>query len=139
MTMPLLALTETTDPQHTWAPVLLLLIIGIGFAVGNVILSVVVGPGRTGKVKETTYESGMMPIGDTRQRFNVRFYIVAMIFLVFDVEIVFFYPWATIFAPQVQHGNSGVNGLLLGELLIFVVVLLVAYFYAWGKGVFKWD
>jgi len=116
----------------------LLLIIGIGFAVGNVILSVIVGPSRDGDVKSTTYESGMMPIGDTRQRFNVRFYIVAMIFLVFDVEIVFFYPWATIFAPSVQQQGSA-GGMLLGELLVFVVLLLVAYFYAWGKGVFKWD
>ncbi|CAN5393195.1 NADH-quinone oxidoreductase subunit A [soil metagenome] len=128
-----------TDPRYAWAPVLLLLIMGIGFAVGNVILSVIVGPSRTGAAKETTYESGMMPIGDTRQRFNVRFYIVAMIFLVFDVEIVFFYPWATIFAPSVQAGPASVSGLLLGELLVFVVLLLVAYFYAWGKGVFKWD
>jgi NADH-quinone oxidoreductase subunit A len=133
---------DVTDPQHTWAPGLLLLIIGIGFAIGNVLLSVIVGPGRDGKAKETTYESGMMPIGDTRQRFNVRFYIVAMIFLVFDVEIVFFYPWATIFGPAVRtaHENgSGTSGLLLGELLVFTVILLVAYFYAWGKGVFKWD
>ena len=140
MTLPLLTLAEATDPRYAWAPVLLLLIMGIGFAVGNVVLSVIVGPGRDGPMKSTTYESGMMPIGDTRQRFNVRFYIVAMIFLVFDVEIVFFYPWATIFAPSVQNSGQGyVGGLLLGELLVFVVILLVAYFYAWGKGVFKWD
>ncbi len=139
--MTLLAINDVTNPEHSWAPVLMLLIMAIGFAITNVAASIIIGPGRTGKVKETTYESGMMPIGDTRQRFNVRFYIVAMIFLVFDVEIVFFYPWATIFAPQVQHqsAGSGVSGLLLGELLVFVVVLLVAYFYAWGKGVFKWD
>lgn len=138
----LFPLAETTDPRYAWAPVLLLLIIGIGFAVGNVVLSLIVGPKRDGPMKSTTYESGMMPVGDTRQRFNVRFYIVAMIFLVFDVEIVFFYPWATIFAPAVQRssGNGGfISALLLGELLVFVVVLLVAYFYAWGKGVFKWD
>ncbi len=136
----LFPLAETLDPRYAWAPVLLLLIIGIGFAVGNVVLSLIVGPRRDGPMKSTTYESGMMPIGDTRQRFNVRFYIVAMIFLVFDVEIVFFYPWATIFAPAVQQNGRGfVSALLLGELLVFVVVLLVAYFYAWGKGVFKWD
>jgi NADH-quinone oxidoreductase subunit A len=137
----LLPLADYTDPKHTWAPVLLLLLIGIGFAVVNVLASVILGPSRTGPGKETTYESGMMPIGDTRQRFNVRFYIVAMIFLVFDVEIVFFYPWATIFAPAVQQSKNGggSSGLMLLELLVFIVVLLVAYFYAWGKGVFKWD
>src|SRR5687767_1293146 len=85
------------EPRNAWAPVVLLLLIGIGFAIGNVVLSSVIGPSRTGPGKETTYESGMVPVGDTRRRFNVRFYIVAMIFLVFDVDIIFMYPWATIF------------------------------------------
>jgi NADH-quinone oxidoreductase subunit A len=138
--MNLLALSnETTDPRISWAPVLLLIIIGIGFAVANVMLSIILGPSRTGPGKDTVYESGMMPTGDTRQRFNVRFYIVAMIFLVFDVEIVFFYPWATIFGPAVQSNRELAGPLLLGEMLVFVAILLVAYFYAWGKGVFKWD
>ena len=135
--MPILA--AETDPRYVWAPVLLLIIIGVGFAIGNVLISVIVGPSRTGPGKETVYESGMMPVGDTRQRFNVRFYIVAMIFLVFDVEIVFFYPWATIFGPAVQNNYAAYGPLLLGEMLVFVAILLVAYFYAWGKGVFKWD
>lgn len=130
---------EATEPRIAWAPVLLLIIIGLGFAIANVILSVIIGPSRTGPGKETTYESGMMPVGDTRQRFNVRFYIVAMIFLVFDVEIVFFYPWATIFGPAVQTNYAQYGPLLLGEMIVFVTILLVAYFYAWGKGVFKWD
>ena len=125
------------SPRAAWAPVALMIVIAIGFTVGNLVLSLVIGPSRTGPGKETTYESGMTPVGDTRKRFNVRFYIVAMIFLVFDVEIVFMYPWATIFAP------AGVNrdfaGLLLIEIIIFIAILLVAYFYAWGKGVFKWD
>jgi NADH-quinone oxidoreductase subunit A len=126
------------DPRVSWAPVLLLLLIAIGFAVGNLAISLIVGPGRTGPGKEATYESGMVPIGNTQQRFNVRFYIVAMVFLVFDVEIVFMYPWATIFATQVGI-PGGFGGLLLIEMLIFVAILLLAYFYAWGKGVFRWD
>ena len=123
----------------SWLPVVILLIIGIGFAVGNIAISLLIGPRRTGPGKETTYESGMMPIGDTRKRFNVRFYIVAMIFLVIDVEIVFFYPWATIFAPVIQSGSRKQSNLLLVEIILFVVILLVAYLYAWGKGVFRWD
>ena len=123
----------------SWLPVVILLIIGIGFAVGNIVISLLVGPRRTGPGKETTYESGMMPIGDTRRRFNVRFYIVAMIFLVIDVEIVFFYPWATIFAPVIQTGTPRQGNLLLVEIIVFVTILLVAYLYAWGKGVFRWD
>jgi NADH-quinone oxidoreductase subunit A len=135
--LPLLASLEP-DPQNTWAPVLLLIVIAVGFAVSNVALSIIIGPGRTGKGKEETYESGMVPIGDTRKRFNVRFYIVAMIFLVFDVEIVFFYPWATIFPDAIAKGGSS-SGLLLVEIILFVVILLLAYNYAWGKGVFQWD
>jgi NADH-quinone oxidoreductase subunit A len=127
------------QPPSNWLPVVILLIIGIGFAVGNIVLSLLIGPRRTGPGKETTYESGMMPIGDTRRRFNVRFYIVAMIFLVIDVEIVFFYPWATIFAPVIQTGTPRQGNLLLFEIIVFVTILLVAYLYAWGKGVFRWD
>jgi NADH-quinone oxidoreductase subunit A len=130
------ALLAQAEPRNAWAPVVLLLLIGIGFAVGNIVLSSVIGPSRTGPGKETAYESGMMPVGDTHRRFNVRFYIVAMIFLVFDVEIVFMYPWATIFAPFVR---SRIGGLLLGEMFVFVGLLVLAYVYAWGKGVFRWD
>src|SRR3954451_21671191 len=127
------------DSPASWIPVVLLIIIGIGFAVGNIVASLIIGPSRTGPAKETTYESGMLPIGDTRKRFNVRFYIVAMIFLVIDVEIVFFYPWAAIFAPVIQTGTREQGNLLLLEIILFVVILLVAYLYAWGKGVFRWD
>jgi NADH-quinone oxidoreductase subunit A len=134
-----LAVDQTVSPVGSWAPVVLLLIIGFGFAFANIALSLFVGPKRTGPGKETTYESGMLPIGDARRRFNVRFYIVAMIFLVFDVEVIFFYPWATIFAKHVQSDTSENGLILLMEMITFVVILLVAYFYAWGKGVFRWD
>ena len=125
-------------PRSSWAPVVLLLIMGILFAVGNVALSMIIGPRRRGEVKGGTYESGMTPIGDTRKRFNVRFYIVAMIFLVIDVDIIFFYPWATIFAPYVQKAHDQ-SFVMLMEMLVFVASLLLAYVYAWGKGVFRWD
>lgn len=128
--------TGMNEPRNAWAPVVLLLVIGIGFAIGNVVLSSAIGPSRTGPGKETTYESGMVPVGDTHRRFNVRFYIVAMIFLVIDVDIIFMYPWAAIFST---HANSPIGGMLLVEMLIFVGLLVVAYVYAWGKGVFRWD
>lgn len=138
--MSVLAASLEPEPQNAWAPVVLLIVIAGGFAVTNLVASIVIGPGRTGPGKETTYESGVVPIGDTRKRFNVRFYIVAMIFLVFDVEIVFFYPWATIFGRAVAHPEDGISGgLLLLEIVLFVVILLLAYVYAWGKGVFQWD
>jgi NADH-quinone oxidoreductase subunit A len=139
MTLHLLADQAATSPVQSWAPVVLLLVIAIGFAVVNIAASIFIGPRRTGPGKEITYESGMVPVGDTRKRFNVRFYIVAMIFLVFDVEIVFFYPWATIFAKHVRDGVNNDGLILLLEMCAFVVILLVAYLYAWGKGVFRWD
>ncbi len=137
MTLPLLA-QLAADPRSSWAPVVLLLLIAIGFAGGNLVLSLLIGPSRTGPGKETTYESGMVPIGDTHKRFNVRFYIVAMIFLVIDVEIVFFYPWASIF-PRMATQLPEQSTVLLIDMFVFVVLLLVAYFYAWGKGIFRWD
>ena len=132
---------QAPSPRAAWAPVALMILIALGFTVGNLVLSLLIGPSRMGAVKEQTYESGMTPIGDTRKRFNVRFYIVAMVFLVFDVEIVFMYPWASIFAPANAPltGNRDFAGLLMIEMVIFVAILLLAYFYAWGKGVFRWD
>lgn len=127
------------DPRAGWAPVVLLLLIAVGFAVGNLVISLLVGPSRTGPGKETTYESGMVPVGDTRKRFNVRFYIVAMIFLVIDVEIVFFYPWAAVFAPVSAAGDQHMANLLMARILVFTVLMLVGYIYGWGKGIFRWD
>jgi NADH-quinone oxidoreductase subunit A len=138
MLTSLLADASGSSPG-SWAPVVLLIVIAILFAVTNLAASLLIGPARNGAVKSTTYESGMVPIGDARRRFNVRFYIVAMIFLVFDVDIIFFYPWATIFSPSIQNGQSGMGVLLLADLAVFVIILLVAYFYAFGKGVFRWD
>ena len=141
--LPLIAQTtagyEASDAPAAWLPVVLLIIMGLGFAVSNIVGSIIIGPSRTGKVKSGTYESGMVPVGSTRKRFNVRFYIVAMIFLVIDVDIVFFYPWASIFAPVIRHGSRSDGTLMLIEIIVFVALLLVAYVYAWGKGVFRWD
>jgi len=120
-----------------YLPVLLLVLMAIGFAVGNVILSRFLGPRRDGDVKASTYESGMNPIGGARKRFNVRFYVLAMIFLVFDVEIIFLYPWAVSFAQIDLRSPDG--ALFLGRVLFFLFTTVVAYVYAWRKGVFRFD
>jgi NADH-quinone oxidoreductase subunit A len=125
-------------PVANWAAVLLLLIIGVAFVGGTLTMSVLVGPSRNGQVKGSVYESGVTPVGDSRKRFNVRFYVVAMIFLVFDVDIVFFYPLCSIYR-HTTWTDPVAAGALLADILIFVAILLVAYFYAWGKGVFRWD
>jgi len=130
------------DPRNTWAPVVLLIVIGVGFAIGNVLLSLFVGPRRTGPGKEQTYESGMVPIGTAHRRFNVRFYLVGVTFLVFDVEVVLVYPWAVRFPQLAASGNpadAAWAGVLLVAILLFMALLVVAYVYEWGKGVFKWD
>jgi len=126
-----------TDTFSHYAPVGVLLLMALGFGVGNLILTSVLGPGRQGKIKGMTYEAGVNPIGSTRRRFNVRFYIVAMAFLVFDVEIVFLYPWATTF-PSLGHA-SPLAGLFLGRMLFFVLTSIIAFMYAWRKGVFRYD
>ena len=125
-------------PRTGWAPVALMLVIALVFACGTIVTSLAIGPSRTGPGKSTPYESGMTPIGDTHRRFNVRFYIVAMIYLVFDVGIVFLFPWTSLFAPYAQsHPDHG--GALLIQMIVFVAILMVAYAYAWRKDVFKWD
>ena len=94
-------------------------------------------PVRHGPEKDVAYESGMNPIGTARKRFNVRFYILAMTFLVFDVEIIFLYPWAVTFT-QLQT-PSGASSLFLGRIMFFIATSIIAYIYAWRKGVFRWD
>lgn len=143
MPLPFLA-QQLTEQQNTWLPVLILLVMGIGFGVVNIAVSLLIGPSRTGPGKETTYESGMVPVGDTRRRFNVKFYLVAITFVVFDVEVVFLYPWAVAFPHSLAESTS-VLGLplsatiLLVSMLVFIGIILVGYVYEWGKGVFSWD
>src|SRR6266550_382558 len=129
MTSPFILADQIPGARSSWAPVVLLLIIGILFVISSIVLSLIIGPSRTGPGKETTYESGMTPIGDTRKRFNVRFYVVAMIFLVFDVDIIFFYPLCSIW-PQTVIANHHLAGMLLIDIILFAVILLVAYLYA---------
>ena len=124
--------------QANWAAVVMLLVIGVLFVVGTLTMSVLVGPSRNNPAKDAVYESGVNPVGDTHKRFNVRFYVVAMIFLVFDVDVVFFYPLCAVFRPAVLYDHALAGALLL-DLLLFVALLLVAYLYAWGKGVFRFD
>lgn len=139
--LPFVLAQVSRDPRYGWLPVALLLVIGLGFAATNVLLSIWVGPRRTGPGKETTYESGMTPIGDTRSRFNVRFYLVAILFVAFDVEIVVLYPWASSFAEAVAAGDAaaGLGGIMLIGMLVFTGLILVGYVYDIGKGVLKFE
>lgn len=125
-------------PQYAWAPVVLLILIAIAFVIGTAISSSLVGPSRTGRVKEKTYESGMNPIGNTRQRFNVRFYLVAIMYVAFAVEIVVLYPWAASFA-HVLNADPDLGTRMFVGVGIFFVLLLIGYLYDISKGVLKWQ
>lgn len=122
-----------------WAAVAILLLMAIGFGAGNLVLTHLLGPSRKGEVKGSVYESGMNPIGDTKRRFNVRFYIVAMTFLLFDVEIVFLYPWAATFPSLGGPEGDALSPLFFGRMLFFILTSIIAFAYAWRKGVFRYD
>jgi NADH-quinone oxidoreductase subunit A len=89
------------------------------------------GPHRETKVKAMPYESGMLPIGPGTRRMPVRFYLIAMLFILFDIEVIFFLPWAVVFR------KLGLFGLI--EMIVFIVILLVGYLYAWKKGALEWE
>lgn len=95
---------------------------------------------RHGPRKDDSYESGMEVIGDARRRFNVRFYLVAMLFLLFDVEIIFMYPWAVkVTSVRAAGATQAEITFLFGAMIVFFLILLVGYIYAWGKGIFRYD
>ncbi|MBD3265138.1 NADH-quinone oxidoreductase subunit A [bacterium] len=113
-----------------YIPVLLLAMLALAFAVGNVLLSFLFGPRKDSKEKLDPYECGMPPIGNPRERFNVKFFLVAMVFVIFDIEIVFLFLWAAVFQ------DLGIFGLI--EMAVFLGVLVLALAYVWEKGVLEW-
>jgi NADH-quinone oxidoreductase subunit A len=110
----------------------------LGFVVTNLVIIRIAGPKKRTAVKDMPYESGMDPVGDARQAFDVRFYLVAILFLVFDVELLFLYPWAV--SAYLAEGGipSGLSNTVYILMLIFMGTLAIAYIYAWRKGVFRW-
>jgi len=111
--------------------IMFLMLISILFAVVTVALSHLLGPKKTTKVKSDPYECGVTTIGHTWERIPIKFYIIAMLFLVFDVEAVFIYPWAVIFKRLSLFGFI--------EMMIFIIVLFLGLIYVWKKGALKWE
>ena len=106
-----------------------------GFAVITLLFSVLAGrSGRPNAMKDQPYECGMLPIGEGQPRFSVKFYMVAMLFVLFDIEVVFMYPWAVIFRDSIQA-----NAMVFWSMAGFVGILFVAYLYALRKGALKWN
>jgi len=105
-------------------------------AVIAIVLGTIFGPQRPGKKKNMPYESGMDPIGPGQRRVPVRFYLISVLFILFDIEVVFFVPWALIFKDFVVNGKGA---FMLAEMLVFILILLVGYAYAWKKGALEWE
>jgi NADH-quinone oxidoreductase subunit A len=120
----------TMEPIY-FLPIAILVAIATILAIAVVVLGHMFGPRRPTKRKSETYESGMVPIGPGTRRMPVRFYLVAVLFILFDIEVIFFLPWAVVFR------KLGVFGLI--EMLVFIIILLVGYVYAWRKGALEWE
>jgi NADH-quinone oxidoreductase subunit A len=118
---------------------LLLLVFVAANAVLLIGLSHLVAPHRPTASKLEPYESGMPPLGNAHERFSVKFYLVAMLFILFDIETVFLIPWGTIYFASGTAGNGPPMGFLLVEMLVFLAVLFVGYIYVWRRGAFRWD
>jgi len=115
----------------SYMPILIMLLVALGVAGLLLVVSWFVGSRRPSRSKLSPYECGVPPVGTARDRFSVKFYLIAMVFIVFDIETVFFYPWA------VEFDKLGLFGLV--EMAIFVGILFTAYLYLWRRGAFEWE
>jgi NADH-quinone oxidoreductase subunit A len=118
----------------SYVPVLVLIAVGLMMGAGLLLLTHLLGPRVANRLKNTPFECGFAPVKDARGRVSVRFYLVAILFLLFDVEVVFFFPWAVIFKKYIAAGPF-----ILIEMALFVAILLVGYFYVLGKGALEWE
>ncbi len=127
-----------------YVPILVQVVIAVGVALGVVAISNFLGTHKPSAAKLAPYESGMTPIGMAWRRFPIRFYLTAMLFVIFDVEIIFFYPWAVFLrharVAGVAVGNEmGYVWFFLSEMLVFMAFLLLGYLYIWKKGALTWE
>ena len=118
-----------------YLPVLMLGVLAVVFSFGMLVMSVVLGQkGKRPPIKDTPYECGMIPVGEGTTRLSVRFYLVAMLFILFDIEVVFLYPWAVIYRDMLKASG----GMILGAMASFLGVLFIGYVYALKKRAFDW-
>ena len=120
-----------TSATEVYFPVLLQALVAMLLAAGLIGVSYLLGKRVKNRVKDMPYESGIVPTGDARQRFSVKFYLVAMLFIVFDIEAIFLYPWAVVYRELLMPGFI--------EMLIFVILILSGFFYIWKKGALDWS
>src|SRR5438093_13508950 len=123
-----------------YLPMLVLALVAVGFSAGVLILSVLFGVrGKRSPIKDTAYECGMLPIGEGNSRMSVKFYLVAMLFILFDIEVVFMYPWAVIYKSMLTDAlHPEYRNMILGSMISFLGILFVGYIYAVKKKAFDW-
>ncbi len=119
-----------------YLPIVILLAVATGLAILMVVLGHTLGPRRDTPLKLMPYESGMTPIGPAMRRIPVRFYLIAVLFILFDIEVVFFLPWAVVFT---QFVRQGLGLFVVAEMFVFIAILLVGYIYAWKKDALEWQ
>ncbi len=120
-----------------YLPILLVFIVAAGFAGVNVFISQFIGQRKRTRTKMMPYECGKDPVGTARERFSIKFYMIAMIFILFDIEVIFLIPWAVVF-KTLASPEYGLNNLIYVEMMLFVVLLLAGYVYVFKKGAFDW-
>jgi len=120
-----------TTLTEQYFPVLLQALVAMLLAAGLITVSYLLGKRVRNRVKDMPYESGIVPTGDARQRFSVKFYLVGMLFILFDIEAIFLYPWAVVYRQLLMPGFI--------EMLIFVILILSGFFYIWKKGALDWS
>jgi len=114
----------------TYIPIAIFVAVATGFAIFTIVFSSLLHPQKYNKVKLEPYECGIEPLTGARDRYSIRYYLVAMLFVIFDVETVFMFPWAVIF--------NRLPAFLFGEMVVFILILVVGYYYAWQKGALEW-
>ncbi len=123
---------------YDYLPILLIFVVAAGFAVGNIFISQFIGQRKRTRTKMMPYECGKDPVGSAHQRFSVKFYLIAMLFILFDIEVIFLVPWAVVF-KTLSSPAYGLRNLIYFEMIIFIALLLAGYIYVLKKGAFDWS
>ena len=130
-------MTPPVQPSITdYIPLLILMVVAVLLAGALVGMSWILGPKKPSAAKLAPYECGVTPVGSARERFPVKFYLIAMLFIIFDIETVFLYPWAVTFS---QWNSHALQLFSFTEMIVFIVILFVGYIYGWKKGAFEWE
>ncbi len=125
------------DMLQNYFPVLVFVLVGLAFGLVPIVLGWLIAPNRPDSEKLSPFECGFAPFEDARMKFDVRYYLIAIIFILFDLEIAFLFPWATIFKEIIGTPEVKFFGFI--EMLVFIAILVVGYIYAWAKGALDWE